>query len=213
MTKLRHYTLLESMFVKWNILWAHFLNSSFSTIMSSWNCELTVLCERSHRGTSSIHSKHLIVSSRLSMYVPRFSLVISLLISSIRSAYCRTDSTPPCLMLSFIYISLVLPCLVLSCADMFSFVLLTRPHSWLFRPSLCITYIIASSQALLYASVTSKNTMFTVFCLCISLMVSFSTIRWSVVAALPLCPLTWFSVIFWIFFLWLCCWVSFQIVW
>ena len=33
--------------------------------------------------------------------------VISLLISSIRSAYCRTDNSPPCLMLSFILISRV----------------------------------------------------------------------------------------------------------
>ena len=27
------------------ILWAHFLDSSLSTIMSSWHCELTVLSE------------------------------------------------------------------------------------------------------------------------------------------------------------------------
>ena len=31
------------------ILWAHFRDSSFSTIMGSWHCELTVLSEMSPR--------------------------------------------------------------------------------------------------------------------------------------------------------------------
>ena len=38
---------------------------------------------------------------------------ISLAISSITVAYCSTDRTPPCLMLSCILISLVIPSFVL----------------------------------------------------------------------------------------------------
>ena len=71
------------------------------------------------------------------MYVPRVFFVISLLISSIRSAYCRTDSAPPSLMLFFL-ISQMLRCLVLSCADRFSFIFFSRSHSGYLRPSLYI---------------------------------------------------------------------------
>ena len=36
-----------STFVKWKISWAHFLDSSFLTIMSSWHCELIIISETS----------------------------------------------------------------------------------------------------------------------------------------------------------------------
>ena len=102
-------------------------------------------------------------------------------------------------MLSFILISLVLPCLVLSCADRFSFIFFTRSHSGPLRPSLCITYIIASSHAWSYAFVTSKNTMYAGFpWLLISFMTSFRIARWSVVA-FPFWPPAWFSVMFILF--------------
>ena len=43
----------------------------------------------------------------------------------------------------------------------FSFILLTKSHSGPFRPSVCITYILSSSQTLSYAFETSKNNIHT----------------------------------------------------
>ena len=97
-----------------------------------------------------------------------------------------------CLLFGFLFS--VFPCLVLSCADRFSFIFFTRSHSGPLRPSLCITYIIASSHALSYAFVTSRNTMYAGFpWLRISFMTSFRIARWSVVA-FPFWPPAWLSV-------------------
>ena len=98
--------------------------------------------------------------------------------------------------MSFILISLVLPCLVLSCADRFSFIFFTRSHYWPLGPSLCIIYIIVSSHALSYAFVTSQNTMYAGFpWLRISFMSSFRIARWSVVATSSFCAAYHFLVI------------------
>ena len=121
---------------------------------------------------------------------------LSVLISSIKSAYCRTDSTPPWRMLSFIFISLVLPCLVLSCAVRFSFIFLLGPIPGLLG-------LLCASHTLWHPAMPCRRLLWHlgipcilgVFCLRISLMVSFSTTRWSVVA-LPFCPPAWFSVMF-----------------
>ena len=66
--------------------------------------------------TSSIHRRHPVHCCRLSNFDPSLCFCISLFISSIMNAYCITDSTPPCLMLSLMLILRVSPYLVLSLA-------------------------------------------------------------------------------------------------
>ena len=61
------------------------------------------------RATSSIHSRHPCIWLPPIFVIPVFSSLISLAISSMRFAYWITDSTPPCLMLSLIFIGLVFP--------------------------------------------------------------------------------------------------------
>ena len=98
-------------------------------------------------------------------------------------------------MLSFIFISVVLSCLVLSYAVMFSFIFLTRSHSGPLG-------LLCASHTLWHPAKPCRTLLWHLgilcilfFCLRISLMVSFSTTRWSVVA-LPFCPPAWFSVMF-----------------
>ena len=76
-----------------NILW--------SSSLSWWN-----------RATSSIHSRHPFILLFHTCWFPTFLDFSSFAISSMRLAYSITDNTPPCLMLSFIFIVLVSPCLV-----------------------------------------------------------------------------------------------------
>ena len=60
-------------------------------------------------------------------------------------------------------------------------------------------YRMASSQALSYAFVTSRNAMYAGFLLFLMVwMVSFSRVRWSTVA-LPFCPPAWASAILMVF--------------
>ena len=140
------------------------------------------------RTTSSIHNRHPIFSSRLGMNVPSLFSVISLFISSMSRAYWATDSTQPWRMLSLILISLVMPYFVMIVAVISLFIFLMTSHSGDVSPSLCITYIMASSQALSYALVTSRNAMYTgLFLRLISPTVSFSNSMWSLVA-LPFWP-------------------------
>ena len=92
-------------------------------------------------------------------------------ISSMSVAYPTTESTPPCLMLSLIGISLVRPYLVwiLVVRLLLSFLMMFR-----FLPSTPFflrTYKIASSQALSYAFCTSRNTTYAV---CFLLDISFT---------------------------------------
>ena len=99
-----------------------------------------------------------------------------------------TDSTPPCRMLSVMFISLVCPYLVFNRARRLLFNSLAIFHIGNSVPSLCMMYRMASSQALSYAFVTSRNAMYAGFLLFLMVwMVSFSRVRWSTVA-LPFCP-------------------------
>ena len=61
------------------------------------------------RTTSSMYSRHPNLGCDvLFVFTPSSYLLISSAISSITVAYISTESTPPCLMLSLIFISLVL---------------------------------------------------------------------------------------------------------
>ncbi len=80
-----------------------------------------------------------------------------LLISSISNAYYISDRTPPCLMLSFISISLVSPCSVFTLTvrltlKLWQFVSIYPSNSLilLWSPYLCITYIICSCLCITY---------------------------------------------------------------
>ena len=81
--------------------------------------------------------------------VPIFSFCISLAISSIRLAYSITDSTPPCLMLSLIFMVLVFPYCVLIVAVRFSLICFSMFQSFPFSPLLYSAYRIAFSHMLL----------------------------------------------------------------
>ena len=111
--------------------------------------------------TSSTHRRHVELVSMLFLLflVLSLALFISLLISSISVAYWVTASTPPCLMLLLIFIGLVMPCLVLIVAVRFWLRWSVRFHVAPSHPCLFITYMMASSQALSYAFVTSRNVM------------------------------------------------------
>ena len=99
------------------------------------------------RATSSIHSKFARVSP-LSIFIPCLRFCISFVILSISVAYSMTDRTPPCLMLSFIFIFLVSPCfvLILAVSPMFIFLIISRFLSVI--PFFVIVNSMASSQAL-----------------------------------------------------------------
>ena len=139
--------------------------------------------------TSSIHRRQPIGSFVQLSFGPIFSFMISLLISSMRRAYWITDRTPPCLMLSFIWISLVFPCLVFSVAFRLLFSSFTSFQVGRSVPSFCMTYSIASSHALSYALVTSRNAMYASFLFCRETMF---------LCARVLCLQLWFGFVLWI---------------
>ena len=142
-----------------------------------------------------------------------FSFCISLAISSIRLPYSITDSTPPCLMLSLIFMVLVFPYCVLIVAVRFSLICFSMFQSFPFSPLLFSANRIAFSHALSYAFVTSRNAMhrssfFFFFFLWVCIIV-LSIRRWSAVA-FPFCPLLvhLICLLLWIF----CCLLFVQIV-
>ena len=183
---------------------ANFENFDFASPNSMWyllaiSCVIfSIACSSSvsddTSATSSIHRRHPVDCYRLSNFGPSLCFCISLFISSIINAYCITDSTPPCLMLSLMFILPVSPYLVLSLAVRFVFRSFIIFHGSSGVPYLCITYIIASSHALSYAFVTSKNAMYAGLCFdLILLMLFFNISRWSVVD-FPFWPPAWASV-------------------
>ena len=87
-------------------------------------------------------------------------MVSSFDMSSIRLAYSMADRTPPCLMLSLIHIVLVGPYCVFMVAVRFVFISRAILQFLSVRPLLCIVYIIAFSQALSHAFVTSRNAIY-----------------------------------------------------
>ena len=88
--------------------------------------------------TSSIHRRHPIYSSVLCSFGPTFLLIIYVFISSIIRAYWMTDSTPPCRMLSVMFISLVCPYLVFNRACRLLLNFLAIFHIGNSVPSLCM---------------------------------------------------------------------------
>ena len=122
-------------------------------------------------------------------FTPSSYLLICSAISSITVAYISTESTPPCLMLSLIFISLVLPYFVFIVAVRFVFMSFVIYQFSVSIPLLLSTYSSASSHALSYAFVTSRYTIYRGFFLfCCVAMLSFSIVRWSVVDFLSLPP-------------------------
>ena len=157
------------------------------------------------RHTSSIHSRE-------SIFVPAavvipWSLILSSFdISSMSVAYSTTESTPPCLMLSLIGISLVGPNLVWILAVRLLLSFLTMFRFLPSTPFFLRTCRIVSSQALSYAFCTSRNTTYAVwFLLFISFTVCFRTIKWSTVE-LPCMPPAWAFVIT------TCCFVDYSFI-
>ena len=145
--------------IVWLFSWPNFRWYLFdiSSVMFSifWSSSLFLWI----RATSSIHSRHPCIWLSPIFVIPVFFSLISLAISSMRFAYSITDSTPPCLMLSLIFIGLVFPNLVLIFAVRFLLMFFTRFHSFSFSPLLLRAYSMAFSQALSYAFVTSRNAM------------------------------------------------------
>ena len=118
-----------------------------------WSSMLLVMI-----ATSSTHRRHVELVSIL-VWVVHLALFISLLISSISVVYWVTASTPPCLMLLLIFMGVVMPYLVLIVAVRFWLRRSVRFHVAPLHPCLFITYMMASSHALSYAFVTSRNVM------------------------------------------------------
>ena len=126
------------------------------------------------------------------VFMPRLFIFIYSAISSIAVAYIRTESIPPCPLLSLIF--LMLPCFVFTSALRLVFRSFITCHSTVFIdfiPLLFSTYKCSSESrhALSYALITSRNTMYMYawFLLFSFDMVSFSINRLSVVA-LPFRP-------------------------
>ena len=112
------------------------------------------------RTTSSMYSRHPSLGCDvLFVFTPSSYLLISSAISSITVAYISTESTPPCLMLSLIFISLVLPYFVFIVAVRLVFMSFVICQFYVSIPLLFSTYSIASSHALSYAFVTSRYTI------------------------------------------------------
>ena len=98
--------------------------------------------------TSSIQSRHPIGSFAQSIMWPIYSLIVSLFMSSISRPYWITDSALPCLMLYFMLLLHVLPCLVFKVAFSLLLNYFTNFHVGRSVPSLCMTYKMASSHVL-----------------------------------------------------------------
>ena len=113
----------------------------------------------------------------LFVFTPSSYLLISSAISSITVAYISTESTPPCLMRSLIFISLVLPYFIFIVAVRLVFMSFVICQFSVSIPLLFSTYSSASSHALSYAFVTSRYTIyrgcFLFFCVA---MLSFSIV-------------------------------------
>ena len=92
---------------------------AISCVIFSIACSSSVSDDTS--AMSSIHRRHPVDCCRLLNFCPSLCFWIYLCISSIINAYCITDSTPPCLMLSLMLILYVSPYLVLSLAVKFVF--------------------------------------------------------------------------------------------
>ena len=122
-----------------------YFSATFSVMSSNFCFSFGFVSSSS---TSSIHSRHAIFVGVSGISIPRSVSCISLFISSMRRAYCRTDSTPPCRMLSLIVIFLVGPYLVWMFAVRFSFSFLMICQSFEFTPLLYMTYSMASIHAL-----------------------------------------------------------------
>ena len=117
----------------------------------------------------------------------------SLANSSIRLAYYITDNTPPCRILSLIC---SVPYFALTFAVRLLFGSFTIFQFFPSSPFLCTVYIIAFSQALSYALVTSRNAMyrFCFFFLLLWFIMLFRILMWSAVD-FPAWPPAWASVI------------------
>ena len=166
-------------------------------MMSSISC--SVLRSWCMRQTSSIH-RRVFTFSPVSIVIPRSCSLSFFDISSMSVAYSMTDSTPPCIILSLILISLVSPCLVWIFAVRLLFSFFTIWRFFLVAPFLWRAYSMASSHALSYAFWTSRNMRYAAFPLfLISFMICLSMMRWSTLT-LPGIPPTWASVIFTAFF-------------
>ena len=166
-------------------------------VMSSISC--SVLRSWCMRQTSSIHRK-VFTFSPVSVTITRSCSFNSFNISSMSVAYSMTYSSPPCLILSLILISLVSPCLVWIFAVRLLFSFFTIWRFFPVTPFLWRAYSMASSHALSYAFWTFRNTRYAMFPLfLISFMICLSTMRWST-DALPGIPPAWASVIFTAFF-------------
>ena len=131
----------------------------------------------------SIHSRHPMVVLLHIFWYPADLYCSSLAISSIRLAYSITDNTPPCRILSLICIVLVSPYFVLTFAVRLLFSYFTIFQFFPSSPFLCTVYIIAFSQALSYAFVTSRNAMykFCFFFLLLWFIMLFRILMWSAV--------------------------------
>ena len=119
--------------------------SAISSVICSmvfWSFMLFVMI-----ATSSTHSRHF-DSGSIFICCVSFLSCISLFISSISVAYCVTASTPLCRMLLLIFMSLVLPCVVLIEAVRFWFSLSVMFHSDPVHPLSYIIFMIPSSHAL-----------------------------------------------------------------
>ena len=99
------------------------------------------------------HIRH-VGSLFFSLFI-RLTSVMLWCISFISAAYCVTDNTPPCLMLSLMLIVLVLPYFVLILAFRSLFRISVASHSAPFIPILCMMYIMASIQAVWKEPLTS----------------------------------------------------------
>ena len=122
-----------------NSIW-YFLATWF--VMSIISCRVVRSWWMRH--TSSIHS-------RVFSWIPCFVCKPILFFFSslaIRAAYSITNRTPPCLMLSLIFISLVCPCLVWILALRFEFSFLINGRFLPLTPFLCSACSIPSSHAL-----------------------------------------------------------------
>ena len=94
------------------------------------------------RTTSSMYSIHPNLGCDvLFVFTPSSYLLISSAISSITVAYISTESTPPCLMLSLIFISLVLPYFVFIVAVRLVFMSFVICQFYVSIPLLFSTYV------------------------------------------------------------------------
>ena len=210
----------------WTLL-AIFINSLFSFpntmrylleisfVMSSIFCISWALLLI--RTISSMYSRHPNLGCDvLFVFTPSSYLLISSDISSITVAYISTESTPPCLMLSLIFISLVLPYCVFIVAVRLVFMSYVICQFSVYIPLLFSTYSSAYSHALSYAFVTSRYTIyrgfFLFFCVAMLSLVLLGGLLLIFLLFLPLVLLIFVFVVecgclLFVHILFLCCWI------